>query len=251
MPCVCTTISMSAAVLLQVLTLRRCPPCRRTSCAAWGKTSEGRETNHSGALSSSSPVVSIRPPLARAFRDAAHRHGYADVEDMNGDFADGHCTLPVSRTRDTRGSAGLCYLTAEVRARPNLRVLTEHMVEALAFHDPGGAVAGNDGAAPRVVGVRVCDAHGGGRLIRGREVIVCAGALRSPELLLRSGTPPAIVNRLSNALRDALRDNELREKFLAQGAEPTYASAMDFSRFVSAERKRFGALIQEARISAE
>ncbi|WP_423455022.1 GMC family oxidoreductase [Ottowia sp. VDI28] len=117
-------------------------------------------------------------PLAREFRKAARQQGFADVADMNGDFSDGHCTLPVSRYTDRRGSAGLCYMTAEVRARPNLDVMADTQVAGLVFDD----------AQPlRAVGVRVRDAQGNERMLRSKEVLVCAGALRSPELLMRAG----------------------------------------------------------------
>lgn len=145
------------------------------------------ETDHdfAGELHGSDGPVPIRrqavaewSPLARAFREAAHARGFTDIEDMNGDFADGHCTLPVSRSEHRRGSAGLCYLTAQVRARPNLQVVTDTQVAALVF----------DAAQPlRVVGARVRDAQGNEREILAREVLVCSGALRSPELLMRSG----------------------------------------------------------------
>lgn len=70
-------------------------------------------------------------------------------------------------------------------------------------------------------------------------------------LAVRSGTPAPIVARLAGALQEVLRNGELREQFLSQGAEPHYASAQDFTRFAAAERKRFGAVIRDAGISVD
>lgn len=64
----------------------------------------------------------MRGPVARTIHQAALRRGWADIADMNGDFGDGHCALPVTREEHSRASAGLHYLTASVRARPNLEV---------------------------------------------------------------------------------------------------------------------------------
>ncbi len=120
-------------------------------------------------------------PLAGAFHAAATRHGFADIADMNGDFADGHCVLPVSRFENSRGSSGLCYLTEAVRARTNLTVRTNTQVMSLTY------APGDKSASPTVTGVLATDKSGHEVSLQGREVIVAAGALRSPVLLMRSG----------------------------------------------------------------
>jgi tripartite-type tricarboxylate transporter receptor subunit TctC len=70
-------------------------------------------------------------------------------------------------------------------------------------------------------------------------------------LAVRSGTPPAVVARLSSALRDLLRNPEVREKLLAQAAEPHYADSAEFTRFAAAERQRFGAVIRQTGITSD
>jgi len=124
-------------------------------------------------------------PVARTIHEATLRRGWADIADMNADFADGHCALPVSREENARASAGLHYLTASVRRRTNLDVRGDCAVERLVIED--GTVAGVEAAEndrPR-------------ETIRARTTIVTAGALRSPVLLMRSGIGPA------TQLRDA------------------------------------------------
>jgi 5-(hydroxymethyl)furfural/furfural oxidase len=134
-------------------------PIRREPCAAWS-------------------------PLALAFQAAALDSGFAHVADMNAVFGDGHCALPISRFDGHRGSAGICYLDAATRARPNLQVMTHCQVTGLLLADPA------PGEPPRVIGVQLLDAQGQRLSMKARRVIVAAGALRTPELLLRSGIGP-------------------------------------------------------------
>ncbi len=67
-------------------------------------------------------------PLATAVYFECLRLGIEHIEDSNSDFRDGHCVLPNSRFEHSRGASGICYLTAEVRARPNLTVLSKRTV---------------------------------------------------------------------------------------------------------------------------
>ena len=106
--------------------------------------------------------------------------GYAEQDDQNGPWADG--VFPTSVNLDQHGrraSTAVAYLSPEVRRRPNLAILTDTLFEGLIILD--GRVDG-------------------GRLIRNnervsitaREVIVSAGALQSPVILMRSGIGPGV-----------------------------------------------------------
>ena len=118
------------------------------------------------------------PGFTRAFMQAAEAEGWRDIRDQNGAFTDGYFPVAVANIEDRRISAATAYLTASVRARPNLDVLGESLADHLLF----------DGA--RVTGVRIRrrdEVHD----IHAREVVVSSGALQSPALLLRSGIGPA------------------------------------------------------------
>jgi 5-(hydroxymethyl)furfural/furfural oxidase len=117
-------------------------------------------------------------PFARAVQSAAARRGFVDIPDMNAEFGDGHCVLPVSRFEDRRASSGICYLTNEVRRRKNLTLMTRVTVTRLML-DNG-----------RVLGVEAIREDGSVVLLKARETIVTAGALRTPVLLMRSGIGP-------------------------------------------------------------
>lgn len=118
------------------------------------------------------------PPFARAVEAAAVARGYEALDDLNTQFQDGSAPLSFSRTEQERISASSAYLTAGVRSRPNLTIRAGVTVERVLFE------------GRTCVGVQVCG-DGVSRIVRAREVVVSAGGIHSPALLLRSGLGPA------------------------------------------------------------
>jgi len=108
--------------------------------------------------------------VATAQGRASHRNIYETAED-------GFFVTPLSQDAE-RATSARCYLTAPVRARPNLSIMCDTRVLRLSL----------DGA--RVAGV-VIERAGEVKTIAAREVVVSAGAIHSPALLLRSGIGPA------------------------------------------------------------
>ncbi len=117
-------------------------------------------------------------PLAQAMQAAAAKQGFPVVADMNADFRDGYCVLPITRYANHRASAAICYLTAAVRSRPNLRLLTDTTARRLTTE------------GKRVTGVVAERDDGSAVSLRARRTIVTAGAIYSPALLMRSGIGP-------------------------------------------------------------
>lgn len=126
-------------------------------------------------------------PLAASIRRAARHHGFDDIADMNGDFRDGHCSLPVSRSSVQRGAAGICYLTKEVRSRTNLTVISNATVTHIGTSP---VYSSNDAFKVSADYVRVQLHDGTSTEYRGKEIILAAGAIRSPSLLMHSGIGP-------------------------------------------------------------
>jgi 5-(hydroxymethyl)furfural/furfural oxidase len=123
------------------------------------------------------------PELSRAAERALNDLGYAGLEDQNAVFADGVFPIPLSNNQGRhRVSTAMAYLDASTRARQNLTILAETHVLQLVGH--GGAITG----------VRV-ERNGQEEIIRGQDVIVTAGALHSPALLMRSGIGPQVALR--------------------------------------------------------
>jgi 5-(hydroxymethyl)furfural/furfural oxidase len=108
--------------------------------------------------------------------------GVPQFEDQNGEWTDGVFPTCVNLDENwQRVSSAKAYLSADVRARPNLRVVTLCEIDKLVF----------DGS--RVLGARTLAKNQGqlGEIILARETIICAGAIHTPALLLRSGIGPA------------------------------------------------------------
>ena len=70
-------------------------------------------------------------------------------------------------------------------------------------------------------------------------------------LLAPAGTPPRIVNRLSEVLQKAFADKAFRQRIYDQGSEPIGSSAEAFKLFITAEYERWGELIRTIGIKAE
>ena len=118
------------------------------------------------------------PPLSKALASFASERQYPLVADMNADYRDGYANVPISNWPDKRASSAICYLTAEVRARPNLTIMTGATVTGLKF----------DGRRATGVSVTV---EGERREFDGREVIISLGGIHSPAMLMRCGIGPA------------------------------------------------------------
>ncbi|MCO5065025.1 MAG: FAD-dependent oxidoreductase [Rhizobiaceae bacterium] len=118
------------------------------------------------------------PEFTRSAEAFARSRGLDFIEDMNWDFRDGFCMQAMSSSDEGRATNATRYLDASVRARANLRILSNTQVEDLSM----------DGK--KVVGFRA-STHAHTLQVRARHVIVSAGALHSPLLLLRSGIGPA------------------------------------------------------------
>jgi len=113
-------------------------------------------------------------PVVRAYIAAGHERGVPTLPDHNGRNLNG--TSPNSLTiRDgKRVSAADAYLTDDVRARPNLTILTGVSVHRL-------VIDGN-----RVTGLAVTR-DGRDETITGDEIILSTGSVATPLLLMRSG----------------------------------------------------------------
>ena len=123
------------------------------------------------------PIVRWRPdemrPLGQAFIDVCREFGYPYAEDFNDPEATGVSPMAQNRDADTRISTAMAYLEP-IRHRLNLTIRGGCLVNRVLIEDG------------RAVGVEV-DCGGELQTVRGREVVLCAGAIMSPPILVRSG----------------------------------------------------------------
>jgi 5-(hydroxymethyl)furfural/furfural oxidase len=121
----------------------------------------------------------VWPGFVSSVIEGAEEQGFENIKDQNGDFRDGYFPVAIANINDQRVSAAIAYLTADVRARPNLDIIGETKAERLLLE------------GSRVTGARVTR-NGESFDIRAKEVIVSTGAIHSPALLLRSGIGPGM-----------------------------------------------------------
>lgn len=116
--------------------------------------------------------------VSRAFVDAGQQAGLARNEDFNGPEQDGVGTFQLTQRDGERASAAVAYLRPAL-GRPNLTVMTDTHVRRVLFEDA------------RAVGVQASQGNHERELRAEREVILCAGAYNTPQLLMLSGVGPA------------------------------------------------------------
>ncbi len=112
-------------------------------------------------------------PLFAAFFDAVQEAGYPLTGDVNGFRQEGFAKFDRNIRKGRRVSAARAYLRPAM-SRPNLDVRTRTFVERIVFE------------GTRAVGVQVK-----GETIQAGEVILCGGAINSPQLLQLSGVGAA------------------------------------------------------------
>lgn len=113
-------------------------------------------------------------PISRAFVKAAQQYGLPYNADFNGETMYGAGLYQVTCRNGRRRSAAVSYLNP-VRNRSNLTIETQARVTRIVVED--GRAVGVELSTPK-----------GSRLVRAaKEVIVSAGAINSPRLLMLSG----------------------------------------------------------------
>jgi choline dehydrogenase len=129
------------------------------------------------------PISVRREPLDRApeftpaFTDACRALGFAEAPDKNAPTNDGVGPVPLNIEDGHRVGTAVGYLIPAM-ARPNLRVVGDAVAQRVIF----------DGK--RAVGVEAL-VDGEPTTFRAPEIVIAAGALKSPQLLMLSGIGPA------------------------------------------------------------
>jgi choline dehydrogenase len=159
-------------------------------CTGWGYTDlmpyfRRSEANSRGASAYHGADGPIRvenlgnaSPLSAAFLDAAKAAGLRATDDFNGPRQEGVGFYQVTRSKGRRWSAVDGYLR-EAALRPNLTVQADALATRVFFENG------------RAAGVRYLF-RGNEEIARAdREVILAAGPVNSPQLLMVSGIGPA------------------------------------------------------------
>ena len=131
----------------------------------------------------SGPIPIYRAPISnwgaidQTLAEAALDQGYGWAADHNAPHALGVSPYAINSRDGARVSTNDGYLEP-ARGRNNLAIFGDALVDCVVFE------------GTRAVGVRV-RLNGQWQTLRAREVLLCAGAVHSPTILLRSGIGPA------------------------------------------------------------
>jgi len=148
-------------------------------------------------------------PLSKTFVQAGVQMGHPVNNDFNGHQKHGFGIYQVTQRNGRRCSSAVAYLNPVLK-RPNLKVLTHALTEKILLEN--GAVHG----------VKV--AHKGNkRQFMGGQVILCGGAINSPQLLMLSGIGPA----------DHLKENNIEVKHDSQGVGQNLQDHLDICTLIS------------------
>ncbi len=158
-------------------------------CEGWGwqevlpyfKRSERREGGAGSYHGDGGPldVTDPRSPseLTRLMISAARARDFPLDPDYNDGEPDGVCPVQVNQRNGRRWSAADAFLRPAAN-RPNLTILT------------GATVLGIELRGDRAVGVRYAKGGAASAVATASEVVLAAGAIGSPQLLLLSGVGP-------------------------------------------------------------
>lgn len=120
----------------------------------------------------------VRHPFAQAFVAAGQEAGYPYNEDTNGATREGFGPTDITVGAGRRSSTSTAYL-APARQRANLQILTHAQVQRILVE------------RGRATGVQLLRKGKDQQYRARREVILSAGAIASPQLLMLSGIGPA------------------------------------------------------------
>lgn len=159
-------------------------------CLPYFRKAETRDIGPNDYHGGSGPVSVTTPkagnnPLFHAMVEAGVQAGYPRTEDLNGYQQEGFG--PMDRTvtpQGRRASTARGYLD-QARERPNLTIVTHALTDRILFSGKraiGATYLHGDDNALKEVRAR-------------REVLVCSGAIASPQLLQRSGVGPSALLR--------------------------------------------------------
>jgi choline dehydrogenase len=146
------------------------------------KKSEHQERGADGYHGVDGPLNVADPrdanPLSCAFIEAALEMGLPHNEDFNGASQEGFGFFQLTMKGGERWSTARAFLHP-VRTRPNLSILSQAQASQILFDNN------------RAIGLRYWREGQAHQVYANREIILCGGAINSPQLLLLSGIGPA------------------------------------------------------------
>ena len=157
-------------------------------CLPYFKKAESRDIGANDYHGDSGPTSVTTPKhgnnvLYQAFVEAGVQAGYRRTEDLNGYSQEGFGPMDRTTTPNGRRSSTARGYLDMARARPNLTIVTHALTDKIVF------------AGKRAVGVVYLQGNKSLQAQAKREVLLCSGAIASPQILQRSGVGAADLMR--------------------------------------------------------
>ena len=143
------------------------------------KKSENNENGESefhgcdGELSVQNPIFENNP-LHRCFLDAGIQAGYKYIEDINSFDNEGFGPCPQTISNGNRASTSFSFINP-IKDRKNLKIITKSITNRLLFE------------STKCIGLEYINGKNIYKVYAEREVLVCGGAINSPQILQLSG----------------------------------------------------------------
>jgi len=159
-------------------------------CLPYFRKAETRDIGPNDFHGGNGPVSVTTPkagnnPLFHAMVEAGVQAGYPRTEDLNGYQQEGFGPMDRTVTKQGRRSSTARGYLDQARERSNLTIVTHALTDRILF------------SGKRAIGATYL--HGNDNALKEararREVLVCSGAIASPQLLQRSGVGPAALLR--------------------------------------------------------
>ncbi len=159
-------------------------------CLPYFRKAETRDIGPNDYHGGDGPVSVTTPkagnnPLFHAMVEAGVQAGYPRTDDLNGYQQEGFGPMDRTVTPEGRRAATGRGCLDQARGRPNLTIVTHALSDRILF------------SGKRAIGVSYLVGNGDNPVTAHarREVLVCSGAIASPQLLQRSGVGPAALLR--------------------------------------------------------
>ena len=157
-------------------------------CLPYFKKAESRDTGANDYHGAEGPTSVTTPKngnniLYHAFVEAGVQAGYRRTDDLNGYSQEGFGPMDRSTTPNGRRSSTARGYLDQARGRTNLTIVTHALTDKILF------------SGKRAVGVAYLQGNQTLQAIAKREVLLCSGAIASPQILQRSGVGAATLLR--------------------------------------------------------
>ena len=160
-------------------------------CLPYFKKAETRDVGGNDYHGGTGPVSVTTPKagnnvLFHAMVEAGVQAGYPRTDDLNGFQQEGFGPMDRTTTPNGRRASTARGYLDQARGRPNLDIVTHALTDRILF------------SGKRAVGVAYLQRDNAIEVRARREVLLCSGAIGSPQILQRSGVGPVPLLRQHN-----------------------------------------------------